>query len=142
MEQALGILQHHDAVAGTAKQKVTNDYIATGVKSINTFNKLYTDIKREEMQKETGEAVSASDLYINLYWNETGSTTGLSKRLSNGEKVMVSLYNPGSKGIYSIRLRVPAADLNIVNHENSAVKGDVICGNLKDSSDCEVVFDL
>jgi lysosomal alpha-mannosidase len=26
LEMAMGILQHHDAVAGTAKQKVTNNY--------------------------------------------------------------------------------------------------------------------
>lgn len=34
IEMALGILQHHDAVAGTAKQKVTDDYVATGLKAI------------------------------------------------------------------------------------------------------------
>jgi len=30
----LGILQHHDAVAGTAKQKVTDDYFRMSLKSI------------------------------------------------------------------------------------------------------------
>jgi len=32
---ALGILQHHDAVAGTAKLKVTDDYVSTSIKAIN-----------------------------------------------------------------------------------------------------------
>lgn len=65
---ALGILQHHDAVAGTAKQKVTDDYVATGLKSIAAFSKLYNDIKKEEINKETGETVN-EDLYFNLFWN-------------------------------------------------------------------------
>ena len=51
MEMALGILQHHDAVAGTAKQHVTDDYIATGLRSIEAFNKVYKSIKKEEIQK-------------------------------------------------------------------------------------------
>eukprot|EP00178_Gracilaria_changii_P009112 TRINITY_DN26950_c0_g1_i2.p2 TRINITY_DN26950_c0_g1~~TRINITY_DN26950_c0_g1_i2.p2 ORF type:complete len:117 (+),score=15.73 TRINITY_DN26950_c0_g1_i2:154-504(+) len=115
---ALGILQHHDAVSGTAKQHVTDDYIATGLRSINKFNQLYKRIKAEEIQKETGESVSSEDLYINLFWNESGSTTGLSKRLSQGDKVLVSLHNPGSKGTYPIRLRVPRSDLQVVNQKN------------------------
>jgi hypothetical protein len=47
MEAALGILQHHDAVSGTAKQHVTDDYISTGLKSINNFNSLYRKIQAE-----------------------------------------------------------------------------------------------
>ena len=47
MEMALGILQHHDAVAGTAKQYVTDDYILTGIKSINKFNEFYKEVKKE-----------------------------------------------------------------------------------------------
>lgn len=44
METSMGILQHHDAVAGTAKQRVANDYIATALRSINSFSPLYRQI--------------------------------------------------------------------------------------------------
>jgi hypothetical protein len=37
----MGILQHHDAVSGTAKQAVTNDYFRIGSKGLNKLNKLY-----------------------------------------------------------------------------------------------------
>jgi hypothetical protein len=108
MEMAMGILQHHDAVAGTAKQKVTNDYVATSLRSIDSFNKFYRQIKAEEINMEVGESIAADDITINLFWNETGSVTGLSTRLNAGKTVLVSLYNPGAKGTYPIRLKVPA----------------------------------
>ena len=105
---ALGILQHHDAVAGTAKQKVTDDYIATSLRAIDKFNALYKQIKAEEIKAEVSETVSIKDIYINLFWNETGSQTGVSTQLSAGKTVLVSLYNPGSKGSYIVRLKVPS----------------------------------
>lgn len=69
MEMALGILQHHDAVAGTAKQKVTDDYVATSLRAIDNFNTLYKQIKADEIKTEVGETVNPNDVYINLYWN-------------------------------------------------------------------------
>ena len=47
----MGILQHHDAVAGTEKQRVADDYVATGVREMNKFNKIYKQIKKEEVKK-------------------------------------------------------------------------------------------
>ena len=69
MEMAMGILQHHDAVAGTAKQKVTNDYVKTGLQSIADFNKFYRQIKAEEISNEVGETIAADEISINLFWN-------------------------------------------------------------------------
>ena len=112
---AMGILQHHDAVAGTAKQKVTDDYVATGLKSIEEFNKLYRQIKAEEINNEVGETINTEDLYVNLFWNETGAVTGLNAKLTAGKTALVSLYNPGAKGTYTIRLKVPNKELNVVS---------------------------
>lgn len=56
--------------------------------------------------------------------------------------MLVSFYNPGSKGTYPIRLRVPPRELNIVGQDNSPIVGDVVCGNLRDTEDCELLFNL
>ena len=136
VEMALGILQHHDAVAGTAKQKVTDDYIATGLRSVREFNKLYSQIKAQEIQAEIGQTVSTSGLYFNIFWNETGVTTGLSSSLNAGKTVLVSLYNPGTKGFHIIKLKVPSKELNIVDQDNNKIEGDIVCANLRDSNDC------
>lgn len=139
---ALGILQHHDAVAGTAKQKVTNDYVATGLKSINEFNKLLKDIKSEDINTEIGQKVNAGDIYVNLFWNESAKVTGVSDKILGNKTVLVSFYNPGAKGIFPIRVKVPPHELNIVSSKNVNIGGDVICNNLQDANDCELLFSL
>jgi hypothetical protein len=42
IEMAMGILQHHDAVAGTAKQKVTNNYFMTGATAKLNLDRFYS----------------------------------------------------------------------------------------------------
>lgn len=51
LETAMGILQHHDAVAGTEKQKVANDYIATALRNIDKFAPLYRQIIKEQVSQ-------------------------------------------------------------------------------------------
>lgn len=89
-----------------------------------------------------GETINVEDLYVNLFWNETGSVTGLSAKLTAGKTVLVSLYNPGAKGTYTIRLKVPNKELNVVSQTNTSIVGDIICSNLKDANDCELIFNL
>ncbi len=47
IEMAQGILQHHDGVSGTSKQKVANDYVNTAIRSLNFSQTVYSNIKIE-----------------------------------------------------------------------------------------------
>jgi len=44
---AQGILQHHDGVSGTSKQKVANDYVDTALRAIKSSSAVYSKIKSE-----------------------------------------------------------------------------------------------
>jgi hypothetical protein len=55
---------------------------------------------------------------------------------------LVSLYNPGPKDTYSIRIKVPPKELDLVISNNQTISGDIICSNTKDQSDCDLFFDL
>lgn len=54
MLDAMGIAQHHDAVSGTAKQAVTNDYQALIFQAIETTERAYSKIIGEKIKQNTG----------------------------------------------------------------------------------------
>ena len=139
-EMALGILQHHDAVAGTAKQKVTNNYILTGCKALAILNKHYNEVRKEQIKNDISETVATINL--GTIWNGTAADWGISAVLATNKSVLVSLYNPGPKGTYTIRLKVEEQELNIISSAGTTVAGDLICSNTQDTKDCDVLFNL
>ncbi len=62
--------------------------------------------------------------------------TGLNDRIIANKSVILSLYNPGAKGIYQIKVNVPSHELNVVNIKNANINGDIICANLYDTANC------
>jgi hypothetical protein len=68
--------------------------------------------------------------------------TGLSNNLKAGKTVLISFYNPGAAGSYTIRLKICPKELNIVGISNSNIPGYLICANTKDINDCELIFNL
>ena len=135
----MGILQHHDAVSGTEKQRVADDYIATALRTINKFKPLFRKVMKELIAKEVGEVINENNLYFNMFWNETSTETGIAASLNANKTVLVSLYNPGQAASRQVKLIVPAHDYKVTASNNQTIHGDVICANTY-NSECELIF--
>jgi len=139
VEMAMGILQHHDAVSGTAKQKVTQNYFMTGATAKLKLDGFYSKVLKEQLANSLNETVQE---FVFPHWNGTYEEWGISKVLATNKTILLSIYNPGPKGIYTVRVRVTNQELALrTAANNSQLAGEILCVN-KDAKDCELVFNL
>jgi len=50
----LGVNQHHDAITGTAKQHVANDYVYLLSKAMSKNNDLFSTILKDQTKRDIG----------------------------------------------------------------------------------------
>uniref|UniRef100_A0A131YE74 Alpha-mannosidase n=1 Tax=Rhipicephalus appendiculatus TaxID=34631 RepID=A0A131YE74_RHIAP len=142
LREALAIGQHHDAISGTAKQVVTNDYvkrIARGlIASDNYTNDAFAKLLSKKLRPGNSKLVRCHTLNISAC--EIMETSG---------EVSIIAYNPQARP-YSTHLRIPVlgtawhvldANRNEVPSQITPIPTGVV--NLPErfsSTDQEVVF--
>jgi hypothetical protein len=97
-------------------------------------------VRYEQIKNDIGETVS--NLSTTTPWNGTQNDWGIAQALNANKSVLVSLYNPGSNGTYTVRLKVDEREFNIISSNGSTITGDLICSNVQDVKDCDVIFNL
>jgi hypothetical protein len=55
----MGVEQHHDAISGTARQRIANDYAFKIFKGMKTNNEVYNRLLAEKVQKLSGYSSEA-----------------------------------------------------------------------------------
>lgn len=112
MLDALGILQHHDAVSGTAKQAVANDYNKRLYKSMEVNNIYYNNLIAEKVFKQYG--FTANDWQQCMKTNSTYLDCPIGQRnISEGQSVNLAVHNPSSLDLKSVKVAI-APDSNFV----------------------------
>ncbi len=60
--------------------------------------------------------------------------------LQKNQAVLLAIYNPTVSRTLTTRVKVPSGKLLIVDSKANNIKGDVICANTTDTTDCDLFF--
>jgi len=145
----IGVTQHHDAVSGTAKQFVTDDYYKRLYQAMSkmtdiAFTALNLDIKAlfvDTTKDHSTNGVSGFPEKLELCDLQDPYTTDcISKSMNANQSALIAVYNPSDNS--SKVHKVPIADekVTVYNSENKELKGEVFCINQSIGEQCYLFF--
>lgn len=91
----MGVYQHHDAVSGTAKQHVADNYVLHLSRAMNENNLIYDQELINDMNKTTG--YEAQNL-MHCIGNQNETVTSCpAQEMMNASEFIVVVHNPASQ---------------------------------------------
>lgn len=149
----MGVMQHHDAVTGTEKQHVANDYAR--ILQIG-FDKCSENIKEALNQltvDDDNSQISRDEGFDSKYRFDYESCADLNISscdiAENSAKFVVTLYNPLAHSTHQyVRVPVTGADFEVLDYRNVPVPSQIVSipnevrslAYRRSNADSEVVF--
>lgn len=121
--EAMGIMQHHDAVTGTEKQLVANDYARILYESMKHGEQIASDALQKWMAKEGDAASKPTEFHACLQFN-----VSMCSYTEDSNNFVVQIYNPLSHEVKNyVRLPVKGKAYNVVDlSDHKAVVSQVV----------------
>ncbi|XP_055923548.1 lysosomal alpha-mannosidase isoform X2 [Eupeodes corollae] len=124
MRETMGIMQHHDAVTGTEKQKVANDYakrLSVGIRACEVNTKVALN------KIATGEDVPARGDYKFEFQNCDLLNISSCYVSEQSEGFILTLYNPLSHSTFEyIRVPVPEHNYEVKDYREVSIESQVV----------------
>ena len=132
MLNELGINQHHDAVTGTAKQHVADDYAYRLYTALETNNVVYNEAVAEKVQAFSG--FGSHDPWAQCFQTNTTYVDCpiANQDLTNNFSMHVAIHNPSSLDFSTARIAVPNANYSVEAFDTDKqifklVESNIIC---------------
>ncbi|KAK4872844.1 hypothetical protein RN001_014873 [Aquatica leii] len=119
LKSAMGVMQHHDAVTGTEKQHVADDYARTFMRSLTNIHGDVDTIMKNLLSKssEKPSLVFKSCLLANVSHCEE----------SQKERFAVSVYNPLSRKVsHHVRLPVDTLKFTVSGPNGTTIEWQIV----------------
>ena len=111
LERAMGVAQHHDAVSGTERQHVANDYSKRLAKGVN----LCVEVIRKALSFMSGGSIGDGQVQFCPLLNISEC-----RPIENSERFVVVLYNPLSRPVkHLVRVPTVSPDYSVFELEKS-----------------------
>jgi len=143
MLDVMGVLQHHDAVSGTERQLVADDYNWRLSKAVEANSFQYAKVIDELIQQDTGYSSKSIQWQQCLKTNGTYLDCPIGKHQDDPSLVMaVVVHNPSSHDVSQIKIAVPKKEYSAkifdkAKGEFVAVESPTVCMNDPTSKDQE-----
>lgn len=133
----MGVLMHHDAITGTEKQAVANDYVRMLTGAFSNFNSLMIAVLREQSLTNIQELLSLQWCHWNV---STPKCNCVYNNIINKKPVVVAVYNQAFNLTNTLRIKVPGVLVDILDIKNNLIEGEIICANKSLTYDCDLYF--
>ena len=127
----LGSTQHHDAITGTAKQHVADDYSRRIAEVIHNNSALFSDAITDKVSQLSGKQIEdwkqcemTNATYLNC--------TPMAEDVAMDKEIFVATQNPSSLDASTIEIPVPHGNYQVEGYDSSSnqfkqVDAEVLC---------------